>query len=243
MALVQRQDSFIDTDYVSCQAGGQWAKCDDPNHPTFIGCCSSDPCSGQMCLDSDLYPMSFGNGTDSTPDYPNHSCPYGGLWYTCADNSPTFQGCCKSNPCNGEGCPAGDLVAAGVHTVNVAGMPTFTVPSSVATAASTSDISPTVSATPPPPDASTSPLALPVPSSRLSNTAAIAGVAAAVAVFVTILVGLTVYCIAGKRAEKARIASTMLETGQPSPPEHKFVPVTDISRTGMGDFPQEQKLC
>ena len=34
--------------------------------------------------------------------------------YTCEYQSPTFFGCCVSNPCNENGCPAEDLRAAGM---------------------------------------------------------------------------------------------------------------------------------
>ncbi|KAH7323820.1 hypothetical protein BKA65DRAFT_540422 [Rhexocercosporidium sp. MPI-PUGE-AT-0058] len=43
-------------------------------------------------------------------------CPVGGDWYTCTAQSPTFFGCCTSNPCRGDntGCPASGLRAAGI---------------------------------------------------------------------------------------------------------------------------------
>ncbi|KAH7371895.1 hypothetical protein BKA64DRAFT_715386 [Cadophora sp. MPI-SDFR-AT-0126] len=43
-------------------------------------------------------------------------CPVGGDWYTCTAQSPTFFGCCISNPCRGDntGCPTSDLRAAGI---------------------------------------------------------------------------------------------------------------------------------
>ncbi|PVH79545.1 hypothetical protein DL98DRAFT_655313 [Cadophora sp. DSE1049] len=43
-------------------------------------------------------------------------CPVGGDWYTCTAQSPTFFGCCTSNPCRGDntGCPTSDLRAAGI---------------------------------------------------------------------------------------------------------------------------------
>ncbi|KAF7921422.1 hypothetical protein BELL_0086g00220 [Botrytis elliptica] len=47
---------------------------------------------------------------------PMGSCPLGGDWWTCLDQSPTFFGCCASNPCNGIGCPEEDLLAAGMGT-------------------------------------------------------------------------------------------------------------------------------
>ncbi|KAF7901202.1 hypothetical protein EAF00_003423 [Botryotinia globosa] len=47
---------------------------------------------------------------------PMGSCPLGGNWWICLDQSPTFFGCCASDPCNGIGCPEGDLSAAGMGT-------------------------------------------------------------------------------------------------------------------------------
>ncbi|OAL37657.1 hypothetical protein AYO20_03164 [Fonsecaea nubica] len=194
MAHLRRQDTFNDSDYVSCPVGGEWWKCEDVNYPTFIGCCSSNPCSGQMCSPANLSPMGFGAVTTPVPDYPNHSCPYGGLWYTCADNSVPFQGCCDSNPCNGQGCPASDLRPAGVHTVVVAGSSTFTVPATVATTSSAS-----VSSAP---ATTTSSTARAQPASKSVDTAAIAGGAVAAAVSLTIIIGLAVFCLIRRRRMK-----------------------------------------
>ncbi|KAF7944577.1 uncharacterized protein EAE97_005210 [Botrytis byssoidea] len=47
---------------------------------------------------------------------PIGSCPLGGNWWICLDQSPTFFGCCASDPCNGIGCPEEDLLAAGMGT-------------------------------------------------------------------------------------------------------------------------------
>ncbi|KAF7901201.1 hypothetical protein EAF00_003422 [Botryotinia globosa] len=41
------------------------------------------------------------------------TCPLEVL-YTCAAQTPTFFGCCTSNPCNSKGCPESDLRAAGL---------------------------------------------------------------------------------------------------------------------------------
>lgn len=212
MAHIRRQDSFDDSDYVSCPVGGKWWKCEDVNYPTFIGCCSSNPCSGRMCTEEDLYPMGFGPVTTPVPDYPNHSCPYGGLWYTCADNPVTFQGCCKSNPCNGQGCPVTDLVAAAVHTVDVAGGSTFTVPSSVATTSPSTTSSPDTTK-----QGSTS--AATQSSSKSSDTTAIASAAAAVAVAITIIVGVAIFCLVRRRTLK-KLAQESVQTGT-EPPESK----------------------
>ncbi|KIX08364.1 uncharacterized protein Z518_03020 [Rhinocladiella mackenziei CBS 650.93] len=131
--------------------------------------------------------MGFGSVTTPVPDYPNHSCPYGGLWYTCANNSIPFQGCCESNPCNGQGCSAQDLRPAGLHTVAVAGGSTFTVPSSVATSTPTS-IATTTEA-----GSTTTPAQSESSTSSSTDTTAIAGGAAAAAVVLTILVGLALH--------------------------------------------------
>ncbi|KAJ8071452.1 hypothetical protein OCU04_001772 [Sclerotinia nivalis] len=47
---------------------------------------------------------------------PMGSCPLGGQWWTCEVQSPTFFGCCLSDPCNGIGCPEKNLTAAGMGT-------------------------------------------------------------------------------------------------------------------------------
>ncbi|KAF7900545.1 uncharacterized protein EAF01_007847 [Botrytis porri] len=47
---------------------------------------------------------------------PMGSCPLGGKWWICLDQSPTFFGCCASDPCNGVGCPEKDLLPAGMGT-------------------------------------------------------------------------------------------------------------------------------
>ena len=206
MAHTRRQDAFDDSDYASCPAGGDWWKCEDVNYPTFIGCCSSNPCSGQMCPEGDLYPMGFGSITAPASDYPNHSCPYNGLWYTCADNIVTFQGCCESDPCNGQGCPASDLRPAGVHTVIVAGTSTFTVPPSVATEAPTSVLSASVTTTSNGANRSSTPVASQLvsaqPVSKSIDTAAIAGGSAAVAAVVTIVIGLTIWSVRRRRTKR-----------------------------------------
>lgn len=135
MAGILQRTTIDDFDYVSCPVGGAFYLCADVNYLTFLGCCDANPCSGRMCSADDLWPMGFGKKTSPAPDYPNHSCPYGGLWYTCADNDTPFQGCCISDPCNGEGCPTSDLLPAAVHTVEVAGGSTFTVPATLSLAA------------------------------------------------------------------------------------------------------------
>jgi hypothetical protein len=197
MPNLPRQSTIVDSDYESCPVGGEWWTCEDSNYPTFIGCCSTDPCSGVLCSGNDLYPMGFGSVTTPVPDYPNHSCPYGGLWYTCADNTTPFQGCCESNPCNGVGCPAADLKPAGVHTIVLAGGSTFTVPSSVATGTSTSQLPTSTSVATitgsPATATATSAMSLPSVAAQPNHTGAIAGGAAAGGFVLAVAVGLFLY--------------------------------------------------
>ncbi|EHY52852.1 hypothetical protein HRR83_007596 [Exophiala dermatitidis] len=219
MAQIQRRDSFNDTDYESCPVGGRWAKCEDVNYPTFIGCCSSNPCSGQMCPAENLFPMGFGAVTSPAPDYPNHSCPYGGLWYTCAANTIPFQGCCVSNPCNGQGCPSADLRPAALHTVVVAGTSTFTVPSSVSTPAPTSTSSSTTTAW-------TTSTFTPAQSSHKTNTAAIAGGASAAGVVVLAVIVIVFYCCLRRRKAKAAANS---QPAQSQELKNYYSPATNVS--------------
>ncbi|PYH89619.1 hypothetical protein BO71DRAFT_402889 [Aspergillus ellipticus CBS 707.79] len=91
----------------TCPNGGSWFVC--PSAPYFVGCCASDPCSDSTC--PSLYPASFNSSifdeivANRCIDQPSTN------WYTCNTTSPTFIGCCKSNPC-GDGCPDDDLISA-----------------------------------------------------------------------------------------------------------------------------------
>ncbi|KAI4213630.1 MAG: hypothetical protein LQ351_003854 [Letrouitia transgressa] len=67
------------------------------------------PCD-EGCEGSKVKPASF-----KSQDYDKvtgNVCPGKSLWYTCAFTEPPFMGCCESNPCNQDGCPASDLRAA-----------------------------------------------------------------------------------------------------------------------------------
>ena len=241
MAGILRRSSFDDRDYVSCPVGGSFYLCADVNYDTFLGCCDANPCSGRMCSEDDLSPMGFGEETSPAPDYPNHSCPYGGLWYTCADNDPPFQGCCDSDPCNGDGCPKSDLRAAGVHTVEVAGGSTFTVPMSSATwiIPSSDDMSLSYITIPTSTSSTqdlttssdysyytyTSPREYPLETgtSTASRTATIAGGTVAAVVVLAILLGLA--CLYYKRrSKKQKASSTIAPTPVAPEKDTKSVP-------------------
>ncbi len=115
----------------TCPNGGLWYTC-AAQTPAFFGCCTSNPCNGVGCPTSDL--RAAGLGVGSGPDFstndssfwPNVECTKG-LWWTCATQNPTFQGCCGSNPCGGKGCPGSELYPADFGTV-----PAYLMPLTVA---------------------------------------------------------------------------------------------------------------
>jgi hypothetical protein len=86
-----------------CPSGGDWYACSSGSN--FVGCCRIDPCVAD-CPIGDLEPASFDPAFYGK--FPDQQCPKGSQWYTCADATPAFMGCCKSNPCE-SGCPIGDL--------------------------------------------------------------------------------------------------------------------------------------
>jgi hypothetical protein len=99
----QQRNTFEGT----CASGGKWYACSSGS--LFLGCCRSDPCE-KGCTQGNLEPAAF-NKEDSGKS-PDGSCGIGASFYTCSGNIPPFWGCCKSNPCNGQGCPRSDLVGA-----------------------------------------------------------------------------------------------------------------------------------
>lgn len=78
----------------------------------FLGCCG-DGTGNEICASGcvDVQSATFDKHYYSS--IPKNDCnSTEGQWYTCADTSPPFMGCCRSNPCAGNGCPQNDLVAA-----------------------------------------------------------------------------------------------------------------------------------
>ena len=77
----------------------------------FLGCCVNDSpaytCT-HGCLQEDLLPASFEK--ENYDDITRAACTSGD-WWSCANTTPPFLGCCLSDPCLG-GCPPSDLRAA-----------------------------------------------------------------------------------------------------------------------------------
>ena len=93
----------------SCPPNATFYACDFGER--FLGCCANGSPAVTCiygCPQEDLLPASF------EKEYYNYitraSCTRGD-WWSCADTSPPFLGCCLSNPCL-NGCPPSDLTAA-----------------------------------------------------------------------------------------------------------------------------------
>ncbi|KAG4434965.1 hypothetical protein IFR05_009546 [Cadophora sp. M221] len=140
----------------TCPLGGLWYTC-TAQTPTFLGCCTSNPCQGdgKICPANDL--RAAGMGTDPGPDpgltsndgsyWPNVQCPAGSEWWTCALQTPSFQGCCDVNPCGGDGtgCPSSLLHPAAFKSAPLDGGVVSTITLAASTAASKMPSAPTMS--------------------------------------------------------------------------------------------------
>jgi hypothetical protein len=137
-------------------------------NPTFQGCCTSNPCS-DGCPPNNLFAAGLPAGGVAATNELNAKCPSGSNWFTCVDQTPagSFQGCCKSNPCNALGCPRADLVAAQFNSTITAAATASTSTSSTSAPTTT----PTTSGT-----AITVPISSNVTSSHPNITPIIAGV-------------------------------------------------------------------
>ena len=99
---------------LNCPSGGDPYICQD-SEVKFLGCCDVDPCGskGGKCPSSSVRPTGF--DPDKYFEIPAQSCVSSNDmvdWYTCT-NSPTFLGCCTTNPCMEHGeCPEENLVGA-----------------------------------------------------------------------------------------------------------------------------------
>ncbi|KAI9647257.1 hypothetical protein NHQ30_003640 [Ciborinia camelliae] len=187
----------------TCHLGGQWWTCEEQS-PTFLGCCLSNPCNGIGCPAGNL--TAAGMGTGSGPDapsddgsyWPNVSCPNGGVWFTCAKQTNSFQGCCDNssgfNPCNGIGCPTERLHAAAFKTVPA----TISSTASSATSA-TSSVTSTASSA-----ASSSSIANSIGHNSYQKTPVAAIVGGVLGgVIVVLLILLTLFCLQRRRKRAA----------------------------------------
>lgn len=106
----------------------------------FLGCCENgSPASTctNGCPQEDLLPASF---EKVYYDYVTRAACTRGDWWSCADISPPFLGCCLSNPCLG-GCPPSDLTAA-IFSLNQTDNPLYSaIPHAPAAASSTTSSS------------------------------------------------------------------------------------------------------
>ncbi|KAF2138873.1 uncharacterized protein K452DRAFT_85757 [Aplosporella prunicola CBS 121167] len=91
----------------SCPSGGTWYACG--NNSRFVGCCREPACSATGCSFGNLEPASF--DASKYGEFADAECS-DGLFYTCTNSNPPFIGCCKSNPCQPDGCPKADLARA-----------------------------------------------------------------------------------------------------------------------------------
>jgi hypothetical protein len=101
------------TQVTSCPSGGTFWLC--PNTTSnFIGCCNSDGPCDSGCPASQLQAASV--NASLVGQVPDQQCPSGAQFYQCSGTSPPFWGCCKSNPCQQNGCPAKDLAPAIINS-------------------------------------------------------------------------------------------------------------------------------
>jgi hypothetical protein len=96
---------------VTCpRDGSRWYACD--SGPRFVGCCKLDPCK-HGCDKNYIGAASF--SARSFEQIPDAECPAAANFYMCSKLSASissYWGCCKSTPCGGFGCPAGDASPA-----------------------------------------------------------------------------------------------------------------------------------
>ncbi|OTB06774.1 hypothetical protein M426DRAFT_318485 [Hypoxylon sp. CI-4A] len=98
---------------LSCPSRGKFYVCDTAKIQ-FLGCCTVDPCAdgSGICPQSALAPSSFSSDHYDSISVQNCAAPHNASnWYTCKSSQP-FMGCCNSNPCQNDGCPTSDLLAA-----------------------------------------------------------------------------------------------------------------------------------
>ncbi len=112
-----RSTAFLDTDIMtstsgiaaSCPLNATFYACDFGER--FLGCCadgSPTNICNHGCPQENLLPATF---EKRYYDYVARAACTSGDWWSCANISPLFLGCCLTNPCLA-GCPPSDLTAA-----------------------------------------------------------------------------------------------------------------------------------
>lgn len=106
----------------------------------FLGCCENgspaNTCTNG-CPQKDLLPATF---EKEYYDYITAAACTTGDWWSCANTSPPFLGCCLSNPCL-SGCPPSDLTAA-IFSQNQTDNPLYSaIPQAAAVSLSTASYS------------------------------------------------------------------------------------------------------
>ena len=110
----------------------------------FLGCCDNsspaDTCTNG-CPQQNLLPATF---DEEYYDYVTRAACTRGNWWSCANISPPFLGCCLSNPCL-DGCPPSDLTAA-IFSENQTDNPQYSAISAAPTTAASTATSSTSTA-------------------------------------------------------------------------------------------------
>ncbi len=142
-------------------------------------------------------------------------------FYTCAAGN-TFLGCCKSDPCQSNGCPDGALEPAYVNRGDQ--MSAYQVTGGSTTASATATV--TASASPSPP----------VSSGGKSNVAIIACAAGGGGLVLAIIIAFVVFCMCRRRkANKARADANMHR--------HSFIPAEKAERDKLVSSPEGKYFC
>ena len=175
----------------SCPSGGNWYSCGYGSN--FVGCCKSQPCDND-CPAGNLEPASF--NINYYGQFPDQQCPKGSQWYTCAHTKPAFMGCCKSNPCQQNGCPTGDLTP-GFLSSNPAVAASFSPSGGSSTVASSTSSHSSSTST-------QSPTAVTAASKSAPVGAIAGGAAGGVAALAIIIALLIYYCRHAAKSRKAR---------------------------------------
>ncbi|VUC29621.1 unnamed protein product [Clonostachys rosea] len=112
--MVGPAKEIIDRLSVDCKEGGSFYVCQD-KPVQFIGCCTLDPCKTDdgNCPTENLRNTTFDKlhysqfkAQGCLSDDPQD------IFYTCANTSPPFMGCCAQNACQSDGCAAANLSSA-----------------------------------------------------------------------------------------------------------------------------------